>query len=179
MTDRRIIVVDTETDGLDLMWNRPVEVGWLAWRGFGSGVFVPPHRLGEHSDRTALQINAYQERIERRERDDDYDHTRLLHMRLTGAVLAGANVRFDAAMLSWLFRDAGLPPEPWHHRLLDVEAYAAGRLNIPPWRLPGLRELVQLTGVPYEPTHGAWADVRAAAAVLDAVTPPGEVPCSE
>lgn len=169
---RRIIVVDTETDGLDPWWNRPVEVAWLAWRGLGSGVFVPPHTIDDtYSDPVALRINRYHDRLAGAEQDVGYVHTRHLHTRLSGAVLAGANVRFDAAMLSHLFRAADLPPEPWHHRLLDIEAYAAGRLGIPPWRLPGLRDLVARLGVQHEPTHGAWNDVRAAALVLDALIP--------
>lgn len=168
-TLRRIIVVDTETTGLDLVRHRPVEVAWLGWRSTGAGVFVPPHTLAG-ADPRALEINDYRHRIDGRPVDQGFTATRQLHEVLTGASLAGANVRFDAAMLAHLFRAAGLEPEPWHHRLVDIEAYAAGVLGIPPYTLAGLRELCQMLDLD-EPSHGAWDDACAAANVLDAVCP--------
>lgn len=176
MSHRRIIVVDTETTGLDLLRHRPVEVGWLHWGGTGRDLFVPPHDL-DGADPDALEINRYAERIAGRQRDTAYSHTARLHRVLTNAVLAGAGVRFDAAMLSHLFRDAGLEPvEPWHYRLLDVQAYAAGHLGIPPWALPSLRDLCQLLDL-RTPTHTAMDDAELAAAVLTAVSPKGCAPC--
>jgi DNA polymerase III subunit epsilon len=174
---RRVIMLDTETDGLDEDLNRPVEVGWFEWGPdypavslAEHGVFVPPHTLA-HADPEALRINGYDLRIGHRRRDYTYPETRRLHRMLSGATLAGANPRFDAAMLRHLFREADLHPlTPWHHRLVDVEAYAGGLLGFPPWNLPGLRTLCQLLGLP-EPDHGAWGDARAAGLVLSAVLP--------
>lgn len=170
MTRRRVIVVDTETTGLDPDLHRAVEVAWLTWRGPGACEFVPPHTL-DHADPRALEINRYRERIANRRRDYTFERTRQLHELLTGATLAGANPRFDAAMLRHLFRDARLSPlEPWHHRLLDVQAYAGGLLGFPPWDLPSLATLCEVTGVP-APTHGAWDDAVAVSRVLDLVCP--------
>lgn len=178
----RLVVVDTETTGLDLRLHRPVEVAWLDWRtrakGATAGVFIPPHDLLEADDE-ALRINRYAERIgftDRRTWDQDYAATRELHRVLTGSTLAGANVRFDAVMLNHLFADAGLPTEPWHHRLLDIEAFAAGRLGLAPWDIPSLHALCDRFAVS-PPSHGAWPDVVAAAAVLDKLVPAGVMPC--
>ena len=182
MTER-LIIVDTETTGLDLMRHRPVEVAWLNWRvrnhAHDGGVFIPPHNLTNADDK-ALQINRYAERIafsDQRRWDLDYSATRELHKLLTGATLAGANVRFDAAMLSHLFRAAHLFPEPWHYRLLDIEAFAAGVLGMLPWEVPSLRTLCDRLGVHPRPDHTAWSDVVAGAAVLDKLVPAGVRPC--
>jgi DNA polymerase-3 subunit epsilon len=169
---RRVVIVDTETTGLDEDNDRAVEVGWLGWRSPGSGLFVPPHSI-EHAHPEALAKNRYHERALAAEpRDYTYAATRQLHGLLLGATLAGANPRYDARMLAHLFRDAGLTPvQPWHHRLLDVQAYAGGILGFPPWALPSLLTLTQVLGLP-EPTHGAWDDAVAVARVLDLVWNP-------
>lgn len=165
---RRVIIVDTETTGLDEDRSRAVEVAWLGWRGPGSGVFVPPHTL-DYFEPEALEINRYAERIEHEPRDYTYAYTRQLHDLLGGATLAGANPRFDARMLRHLFADAGLAPlDPWHHRLLDVQAYVGGLLGFAPWDLPSLLTLTEVLGLP-APDHGAWNDAVAVARVLDAV----------
>ena len=173
MSVRQVIVVDTETDGLDYDHNRPVEVAWRWWRADVGGVFIPPHQLGEHTQEKALEINGYHERnlADTSRWDHDYAGAKLLHEMLQGAALAGANPRFDAAMLNHLFRAAGLPPEPWHFRLSDISAWAAGRLGIPPWSIPGLHTLTEVLGVP-SPTHGAVDDVNAVCFVLDRLVPP-------
>lgn len=172
MTDRRnVIVLDTETDGLDPDLNRPLEVGYLSWPDADHGprgLFVPPHTL-DHATPEALRINGYRERIAPRRRDYTYAQARDLHTALAGNTLAGANVRFDAGMLRHLFRDAGLRPyEPWHYRLVDIEAYAGGILGFPPWALPSLSKLCETVGVP-PGDHGAWPDAVAAWHVLSVV----------
>lgn len=173
MSDRRVICVDVETTGLDLIRHRPVEVAYLGWRCGGHGVFIPPHSLKDADDE-ALRITRYAQRIAFKGHghwDHKYERTRELHTLLQGATLAGANVRFDAAMLGHLFRAARLDPEPWHYRLLDVQAYAAGSLGMQPWQLPSLRELVEVLDVPNRPDHTAFADCMAVSSVLDALVP--------
>lgn len=171
-TRRRVVVVDTETDGLDPELHRPVEVGYLTWPHDteARGLFVPPHRL-DHAAPSALAINRYHERIANRPRDYTYRHTAELHATLRGATLAGANPRFDAGMLAHLFAEAGLSPvEPWHYRLLDIEAYCGALLGFAPYSLPSLRTLCAVTGVaPGE--HSAWSDACAAWQVLSAIAP--------
>lgn len=87
---------------------------------------------------------------------------------LAGAYLAGANPAFDAAMLTRWLRAHGAPAPTWHHRLLDVEAYAAGavRLSVP----ASLSDTADVLGiiVDREQQHGALYDAHLAKRVYDA-----------
>jgi DNA polymerase III epsilon subunit-like protein len=170
MTGRRIVIVDTETTGLDLDRARPVEVAYREWPDNQvCGVFLPPHDVEEYAEPEALKVNRYHSRIAGYAVDRLHLHAARLHTILTDAVLCGANPAFDAAMLRHLFRGANLTPlSPWHHRLLDVSAYAAGVLGIPPGELPGLATLCAHLGH-RAPDHDAWGDAWAVARVLDVV----------
>jgi DNA polymerase-3 subunit epsilon len=159
---RRVIVADTETTGLDKDTDQPLEVGWCELWGTASGLFVPPHTI-EDADRESLELNGYWERIVHRPRDDAYSATAELHEALTGATLAGSSPDFDAAMLRRLFREADLYPEPFHHRYLPLESYAAGVLGLDPLNLPGLSDVCRLLGVVRSDRHTAWVDVMDAA----------------
>lgn len=103
-----------------------------------------------------------------------------LHRRLKGNVLAGSNPKFDADFLSgqryappprWpdisSYFDLAPAPnvfgQPWHHRMLDLSAYAAGVLNIPLDELPGLNVVCEQLGVVNEDPHSALGDARATA----------------
>lgn len=89
--------------------------------------------------------------------------------RLTaGAHLVGASPAFDARFLEQLLRDHGRRPA-WSHRLIDVEAMAAGALG---WPLPrGLATTAEELGleVDRDLTHGAVYDALLAMRVYDAV----------
>src|SRR5690606_16098915 len=52
---------------------------------------------------------------------------------LDGAHLVGAALAFDAAHLVEMFRRHYIVPPTWHHRLVDVEAMAAGLFG---WTVP-------------------------------------------
>lgn len=157
---RAIVVVDTETTGLDPDRHEVCEVAWLrvGTPGSGAGLFVPPHSL-IGADPEALRINGYAKRLASLPVDASYATTRFLHGALSGNTLAGSSPAFDAAFLAGLFRRAGLDPRPWHHRLLDLSAYAAGVLGLDPAALPGLSDVCERLGVPRpEPKHTALAD---------------------
>lgn len=177
---RQIVVVDTETTGLDLDVHVPVEVAWWNLDTDERGCFVPPHQDWLRSaDPEALRLNRYSERIAPRPVDARYAQARELYAQLRGNTLAGSNPAFDGAMLEVLFTQMWMyGPEgpvalsaaqtacPWHHRLFDLAAYTAGVLGLDPHELPGLGRVCQLLGMTVSPAqaHDAGADVGATVA---------------
>jgi DNA polymerase III epsilon subunit-like protein len=88
---------------------------------------------------------------------------------LDGATLAGACPAFDAAFLSVWLRQHGQAPA-WRHRLLDVEALAAGARR-ESGHLRGLRDLAASWDVQCraEDVHTALGDARMARDLYDAI----------
>lgn len=160
MSDRHIVVVDCESTGLRSE-DIAVEIAWWNLTTGERGNFIPPHdeswvlRFGEER---ALEINGYRDRIEGKPQDDDMEVVRL-HRVLEGNVLAGSNPTADAGWLAKLFEARGLDPvAPWHHRMWDLSAYAAGVLGLT--ELPGLWGTCQLLGIdPEDDVHAAEAGV--------------------
>lgn len=166
---RHTVVVDCESTGLRSE-DIAVEVAWWDLATGARGQFIPRHdeqwalNFGEAR---ALEINGYRERIEGKPQDDGTETQRLLDV-LTGNVLAGSNPNADAGWLEHLFinvvpdaldfADAPRPGMPWHYRMWDLSAYAAGVLGLD--ELPGLAYTCELLGI--EPgDHTAAADVTA------------------
>lgn len=165
MTARQIVVVDTETNGLDPDRHQAVEVAWWNLDTGERGVFIPQHNVSmvlHDADVRALQINRYVDRIAGQKQDNGRE-TVGLFQQLDGNTLAGSNPAFDAAMLRKVFagtRRGADPPGvvPWHHRMWDLSAYAAGVLGLE--ELPGLAKVCELLEI--EPgDHTAEADVTA------------------
>ena len=165
MSGRHLIVVDTETTGLDPARHVPVEVAAINVTTGEELYFVPAVTREQlaAADPRAMQINRYYERGLFVGAASDWD--RLFTM-LQGNTLAGANPRFDAAMLI-----AGCPDaaESWHFRLADLSAYTAGALGLDPMDLPGLDRCCDLLGVTNEAPHTAMGDARATAACFQAL----------
>lgn len=158
---RHIVVVDTETTGLTGR-DIAVEVAWWDLDTDERGRFVPKHniewvRANAHPD--ALAINGYEQRLAG-EQHDDGTGVRHLHEVLRGQVLAGSNVRFDAAKLAALFEVWGLAKEPWFYHLGELGPYASGVLRVPLWDMPGLSGTCALLDIP-PGDHTAEADVTA------------------
>lgn len=90
-----------------------------------------------------------------------------------GKVLVGANPRFDTEFITREYFGYD-EPEPWHHRLFDIQAYAAGVFG---WtKLKSFAAVVEeLTELGFElpkPDHTAKGDViatRAAWAALRSI----------
>lgn len=161
MTSRRLVVVDVETTGL-----RPTDVCVeIAWWDLGTderGSFVPRHSVRwvlENGQPEALEMNGYRDRIAEAKQDNGSEAARL-HEALRGQRFAGANPTFDTRHMERLFRASGMHPDPWHHRLLDLSAYAAGVLGLDPGALPGCAGVCDLLGIPAG-DHTAEADVTA------------------
>lgn len=168
MSAREIIVVDVETSGLDVDRHTTVEVAWWHLGTGQRGRFIPPHNVSTtlaNADIEALQINRYIDRIAAFPQDHLGDDATELAELLHDATLAGSNPAFDARFLTAMYTHydnlelVGVPR--WHHRLLDLSAYAAGVLGIPPTELPGLATVCELLGVTNPAPHTAEGDVTA------------------
>jgi DNA polymerase-3 subunit epsilon len=169
---RPIVVVDTETNGLDPHHHVAIEVAWWNLATDERGTFIPQHNVAAvlaAAEIPALRINGYVDRIASAPQDDNWTAARKLWDQLRDATLAGSNPTFDAQMLAKMYGSlkaqavAGSAPmyerpAPWHHRLWDLSAYAAGVLGLD--ELPGLARVCELLGI--EPgDHTAEADVEA------------------
>lgn len=167
----RVIVVDTETTGLDHEQDFAVEVAWQDYATGETGCFVPAHDpelVLAVAHPTALEVNGYRERIMHRPQDDGTEVDRL-HDALDGATVVGSAPALDGAMLAKLFlAREGLRARPWHHRVVDLGSYAAGVLGLPLDDVQGLWWLSGHLGVE-RPDHGALTDVRSTVACLRAL----------
>jgi DNA polymerase-3 subunit epsilon len=158
---RQRVVVDVETNGLDPDVHQAFEVAWFNLDTAEHGDFILVHNISEllgSADPEALRINRYIDRIPGQIQDGGALHR--LHQELRGNTLVGSNPAFDAAFLVKAFKAKTSVTEsrPWHHRLWDVSAYAAGVLGLE--ELPGLYAICAQLGVE-PPTHTATDDVRA------------------
>lgn len=166
MSDREIVVVDIETTGLNPKRHSVVEVAWWNLATDERGEFVPwhkPSRVLAKADIVALRVNGYLDRLADAKQDDYDTGLKALLTQLKGNTFAGCNPAFDAAFLTRLFRaHLEKPNRPnWHHRMLDVSAYAAGVLHLPPTELPGLATVCELLEVVNTAPHTAEGDVDA------------------
>ncbi|ANZ35553.1 hypothetical protein BBK82_05115 [Lentzea guizhouensis] len=168
---RQIVVVDVETSGLDPAQHIAVEVAWVNLATGEHDVFVPPHNWRDvlvTADLRALRINGYLDRLVEAEQDRHGQAARALWDQLDGNTLAGCNPSFDAVFLRKMFDtvydldDHNIDgPPTWHHRLLDLSAYAAGALGIEPHELPGLSTVCERLGVEHPDAHTAFGDADA------------------
>jgi hypothetical protein len=119
-------------------------------------VVRPRHTL-RFAEPAALRVNRYYERgLDDRSRWSSPDEVSRFLLDARRATMVAANPSFDAAFLFAHFGYA-----PWHYRLLDVQAYAAGVLD---WDTPrSLREirdaLVERGHELDEADHSAGGDV--------------------
>ena len=172
---REMWVVDVETTGLITAVHVPVEVAAVNVRTGEVIEFVPFLRDEDlaRAERPALAINRY---FERRVWDRELSCTatvnayRDLFGLLSGQVFGGANPRFDAAMLvrgyAIAAKSAGIyhhGAESWHHRLEDVQSYAAAVMRLPLGDVPSLARVCEFVDVENPLEHSALADARATA----------------
>jgi DNA polymerase III epsilon subunit-like protein len=170
---RQLIVVDVETTGLDVETHHVLEVAAVNVETGEELYFVPalPEGALDNADGKALKINGYFQRdvyAHRLDVDASEKYWTQLWDWLDGNTLAGSNPSFDAAMLNRAQAWNGGPrsarrPSPWHHRLADLSAYAAGALNIDPTAMPGLEVVCRSLHVENSAPHSALGDARATA----------------
>ncbi|QRY43136.1 3'-5' exonuclease [Mycolicibacterium boenickei] len=182
MSERELIVVDVETTGLDVDKHWVLEVAAINVLTGEELCFVPSLPVGalDQADGKAMKINGYFARdvyALRLGTEASWRYWLKLWDWLDGNTLAGSNPTFDAAMLnrSMQLCHASLPtgygkpdvpefkPSPWHHRLADLSAYAAGALGIRATALPGLDVVCRSLKVENTSPHSALGDARATA----------------
>jgi DNA polymerase III subunit epsilon len=151
---RPVIVVDCECSGLWPWEHVATEVAWWNLCTDERGWFIPEHDVDfvlGNGDPKALEISRYHERLLGKPQDDGQAAQELANQ-LRDNTLAGSNPSFDAGFL---------PPitgRVWHHRMWDLSAYAAGKLNLD--YLPGLADVCEQLEVD-PPDHSAEGDVTA------------------
>ena len=157
---RPVIVVDTETTGLDAEWHIPVEVAWWNLSTNERGVFVPSHDTSwvlEYGDPKALEINQYRERLADALQDTDGRCAQILEDQLADNTMAGSSPEFDDAFLKKIIVVRR------HRRLWSLGAYAAGKLNLD--YVPGLADVCERLGIK-APDHTAAGDVTSTGRAL-------------
>lgn len=174
MSDKRdLIVVDCETTGLDVNKHHVLEVAAINVTTGDELYFVPALPAGalDEADGKALKINGYftrdvyAHRLDANTAETYWDQ---LWDWLDGNTLAGSNPTFDAAMLNRAQHWNGggrttRRQSPWHHRLADLAAYAAGSIGIEPTKLPGLEVICRTLHIENLAPHSAMGDARATA----------------
>ncbi len=161
------VVVDCETSGLNPDAQVVVEVAWWCLETGVRDRFVPPHDEFDMlcAEPKALELNGYYDRGLDNPNGWDRDGAalRAFHEVLAGRAWAGANPRFDLAFVRPLFIEAGLDPEPCHHRLLDIEATARVVFG---WKdVPGMRDICTELGIT-PGDHTAAGDVASEGVAL-------------
>jgi len=169
MSERQLIVVDIETSSLDVSRAVALEIAAVNVATGEEFYFAPwiKRELYSKFDADALEVNRYFERGVFREaatsdRANEDALEKLADM-LAGNTLAGSNPAYDAAVLRRHLAAHLNEPQPWHYRLADLAAYAAGRFGLPPTETPGLSKVCELLGVTNDDPHTAMGDARATA----------------
>lgn len=150
-----LVFLDIETTGLDPSRHEVWEIAYAVDDGPVRSSFVAHGAAG--ADPVALRLNGYLQRF-RGEPLLGLTFESELREVLKGATVVGANPAFDTGFLRERWGDT-----PWHHRLWDVEAYAAGVLGLD--KLlgnAGVADTLRERGftIP-QPDHTAAADVEA------------------
>ncbi|AID58938.1 DnaQ-like exonuclease [Mycobacterium phage Gaia] len=163
---RQIWVVDVESTSLDPD-AAPLEIAAVnidTGEEFRAVPHIAQAQLSK-ADPDSLRVNRYYERgvfkdmLETVEANKNiFDWLKNI---LQDQTLAGSNPSFDAGILSRQIATGGLLGTPWHHRLLDLSAYAMGVLGLE--ELPGLAKVCELVGVTNDDPHSALGDARATA----------------
>ncbi|WP_181785610.1 3'-5' exonuclease [Streptomyces phytophilus] len=185
-----LAVVDTETTGLDRFLHDAWEIAAIVRAdGYEDEYVFRIEPDLTNADSKALEINRYHERTTAPDWrwDDRQTAATRLYSLLNGAVILGSNPAFDADMIGNLFGRYYADPRPWHYRVIDVPAMAAGWLYganehftysgpvdlaetvALPWKSYHLSEALGVAPPAEKERHTALADARWQVALYDAV----------
>jgi DNA polymerase-3 subunit epsilon len=168
MSWREVIVVDVETSGLRRDVDIAVEIAWCNMTTGQAGSFVPVHDVAwvlANGDPEALRLNHYRERLAGAEQDVHGVGWHNMREQLTGNSWAGSNPAFD----THYWHKAYGPDVYWHHRLVDLAAYAGGVMGLPLAELEGLEAVCEKVNVVNRAPHTALGDVYATARCFHAI----------
>lgn len=152
----KLVFLDTEATGL-LEHHQIWEIAWAVNKGSVFSAIVPHTVVG--ADEFALEIGNYYERRANLMELWNPEAEEVLYHELQGATIVASNPTFDAEKFQkrWGVRDL------WHHRMIDLESYALGRL----WKDDQMRgqyqiaeELIRLGYDVPLPDHSAGNDVK-------------------
>lgn len=161
MTDRQLVIVDTETTSLDTDTCGIVEVAAINATTGETLRFVPyvaPAVIAA-AHPYAMELNGYYSRnlaADMLNKSDTTAHWDMLREMLVGNTFGGSNPKFDVDVVS-----RHINRFTWHHRLADLAAYVGGALHLPPHELPGLDKSCELLGVTNTAPHTALGDAKA------------------
>ena len=168
-----VVFLDLETTGLDPDRHEIWDIGIINEDGKEWNPLIYPVHP-ETADPTSLRMNGYYDVFgsigpkKGRHTSARKDIAAILAESLAGKHIVGAVPSFDAAFLERFLRAQGYAPA-WHYHLVDVEAMAAGRLQlIPPWDSDNISRRLGVNPDLFE-RHTAIGDARWAKALYEAV----------
>lgn len=134
-----LVFVDVETTGLDWDKHHVIEIAYMTEAMEKPVVVIPwgydaranplyTSPIWANANPKAMAINKFYERYPDGIPFSGDEAIHRMMNKMQDSTLVGANVRFDARMI-----EKFLGFEPWHHRLLDIEAYASGVFG---WTIP-------------------------------------------
>lgn len=168
MAKRKKCFVDIETTGLDWDYHHAIEIAYMT-EDMEKPITVIPcaytpnigenlssHTVWGFASEKAMEINKFYERFPNGVSNSGIQALTRMEERMKDCTLVGANIRFDAR-----FIEKVIGFEPWHHRLLDIEAYIAGHFNLD--YIPSFSECQKLIADAYgatvtKPNHTAYMD---------------------
>jgi hypothetical protein len=156
----RVVVVDTETSGLNPKQNEMLEVAWFDTGHIaGTQNAIVPHTLADFS-REALEINRYRERgLGEMERWCEPQRLApVLAATFEGAHIGGSNTAFDKDFLTaWAAEYSDYGIATWAHQPVEIGSVVMGYLGRSiPLRL---KEIPEALGLTVWPDHTAKGDV--------------------
>ncbi len=166
--DRDIVILDTETLGLDSrapIWEFAATRLRQGREPIMDRYFQILHNESDWAETLPERFAAdYRNRYDQEGALPPETAVKLVHEITEGAVVAGSNPSFDMERLGLLLRDYGIEPA-WHYHPLDIPSMALGwaasidlDANLT-WKSDALSALTGIKADSY-PRHTAWGDVE-------------------
>lgn len=200
MSDRAVVFLDTETDGLDERWRQAWEIAMIRVEPDGertSRTILVDLTDYSMADPVSLRIGRFNERhplgrrLAARPGEPALQQILLSEQAAAGVVremtqgatIVGAQPDFDTITLTSLLRKFYLVAPQWHYRKRDVESMTAGFLRRD---VGGLQDCAKALGIesPPKDQHTAMGDALLAEKIYNRITaspldPDGGIPFTE
>lgn len=164
MRKHNLAFIDIETTGLSLIRHEIIEIGCVLTTHLGEVIEefelkIKPEHI-EDADPVALKVNHYNEQ--------DWEGAlglseamKIFSDKVSGCIMVGHNVAFDAGFLEYAFNQTGLANSMHYHKIDTVSVAWAKLHREPDLEHFSLRELCLRFGIKNEKAHTALADARA------------------